>query len=79
MFNATFNNITVTLIVHTCIVASILMMEENRVPEKNTDLPQLTDKQYHIIKVVSSTTRHERNCKVYILQIKQNTITQGVY
>ena len=37
VFNATFNNI------------SVLLMEETEHPEKTTDLPQFTDKLYHIM------------------------------
>jgi len=43
MFNATFNNISVTM------WRSVLLVEENRVPEKTSDLPQVTDKFYHIM------------------------------
>ena len=42
MFNATFNNISVIL------WPSALLVEETGVPEKTIDLPQVTDKLYHI-------------------------------
>jgi hypothetical protein len=42
-FNATFNNISVIL------WRSVLLMEETRVAEKIIDLPQVTDKLYHIM------------------------------
>ena len=41
-FNATFNNISVIW------WQSVLLVEETRVPEKTTDLSQVTDKLYHI-------------------------------
>ena len=43
VFNATFNNISV---ISWC---SVLLVEETRVPEKTTDLPQVTDKLYEFI------------------------------
>ena len=44
VFNATFNNISVIL------WQSILLVEETGVPGKiPTDLPQVTDKLYHIM------------------------------
>ena len=43
VFNATFNNISVIL------WRSVLLVEENGVTEKTTDMPQVTDKHYHII------------------------------
>jgi hypothetical protein len=44
MFNATFNNIPLIS------WRSVLLMEETRVSgEKKTDLPQVTDKLYHIM------------------------------
>ena len=44
VFNATFNNISVIS------WWSLLLVEETRVPEDKTiDLPQVTDKLYHIM------------------------------
>ena len=45
VFNATFNNISVIS------WRSVLLVEETRVPKENyrTDLPQVTDKLYHIM------------------------------
>jgi uncharacterized membrane protein len=43
VFNATFNNISVIS------WRSVLMVEETEVPLENSDLPQITDKLYHII------------------------------
>jgi hypothetical protein len=43
VFNATFNNISVIS------WRSVLLVEETEVPRENTDLPQITDKLYHII------------------------------
>ena len=43
MFNATFNNISVIS------WQSVLLVEETGVPRENTDLPQVTDKLYHIM------------------------------
>ena len=51
VFNATFNNISVIS------WRSVLLVEETGIPEKTTNLPQVTDKLYHIINVVSSTHR----------------------
>ena len=42
VFNATFNNISAIL------WRSVLLVEETRVPEKNTDL-RVADKLYHIM------------------------------
>ena len=41
VFNATFNNISVR--------SSVLLVEEPEYTEKTTDLPQVTDKIYHIM------------------------------
>jgi len=43
VFNATFNNISVISCRH------VLLVEETGVPEKTTDLSQLTDKLFHIM------------------------------
>jgi hypothetical protein len=42
LFNATFGNISVIS------WRSVLLVEETGVPEKTTDLPQVTDKLYQI-------------------------------
>jgi len=42
MFNVTFNNISAISWL------SVLLVEETGVPEKTTDLSQVTDKLYHI-------------------------------
>ena len=42
VFNTTFNNISVIS------WRSVLLVEETKYPEKTTDLPQVTDKLYHI-------------------------------
>jgi len=44
VFNATFKSISV-ISCHSW--RSVLLVEENGNPEKNTDLPQVTDKLYH--------------------------------
>ena len=43
VLNATINNISV---ISWC---SVLLVEKSRVPEKTTDLPQVTDKLYEFI------------------------------
>ena len=43
VFNATFNNISIIL------WQSVLLAEETEYPVKTTDLPQVTDKFYHIM------------------------------
>jgi len=52
VFNSTFNNISVIW------WRSVLLVEKTGVPEKTTDLSQVTDTLSH--NVVSSTPRHER-------------------
>jgi hypothetical protein len=42
VFNATFDNISVISL------RSVLMVEETGVPGESTNLPQVTDKLYHI-------------------------------
>jgi hypothetical protein len=49
VFNTTFNNISAIS------WRSVLLVESNRVPGENHDLPQVIDKLYHII--ISSTER----------------------
>ena len=43
VFNATFTNISVISWL------SVLLVEETGVPEKTIDLPEVTDKLYHIM------------------------------
>ena len=43
VFNTTFNNISVISL------WSVLLVEDTRVPGENIDLPQVTDKLYHIM------------------------------
>jgi hypothetical protein len=43
VFNATFNNISVIS------WRPVLLVEETALPGKTTDLPQVTDKLYHIM------------------------------
>ena len=50
VFNATFNNASVIS------WWSVLLVEEIEVPEKTTDLPQVTDKLYHIVFTLVSST-----------------------
>jgi hypothetical protein len=42
VLNATFNNISAIL------WRSVLLVEETEDPEKTTDMPQVTDKLYHM-------------------------------
>ena len=50
LFNATFINIS-------CISwRSILLLEQTEYPEKTTDLPQVTDKLYHILFLIYTHT-----------------------
>ena len=44
VFNATFNN--------------VLLVAETGIPQKTTDLPQVTDKLYHIMYLVSPDDRY---------------------
>ena len=48
VFNATFNNISVIS------WWSVLSVEKAEAPEKTTDLPQVTDKLYHIMLYTST-------------------------
>ena len=43
VFNATFNNISIIS------WRSVLLVDETGIPEKNTDLSQVTDKLYRIV------------------------------
>jgi hypothetical protein len=55
VFNATFSNISVVS------WRSVLLVEEARVPEKTTDLPQVTDKLYQ--QGVLNTTLCDKVCQ----------------
>ena len=68
VFNATFNNASVIS------WWSVLLVEEIEVPEKTTDLPQVTDKLYHIVfTLVSSTPWPE--CMQSVL----NLLTEDIF
>jgi hypothetical protein len=54
MFYTNFNNIS-----DTCISwRSVLLVKETGVPEENTDLPEVTDKSYHIQAALSGIRTH---------------------
>jgi hypothetical protein len=48
VFNANFSSFSIILSWR-----SVLLVEETGVPEKTTDLSQVTDKLYHLMNVVS--------------------------
>ena len=60
VFNATFNNISVIS------WRSVLLMEETKYTRETTDLPQVTDKLYHIMLYTSSWAGFELITSVVI-------------
>jgi hypothetical protein len=84
VINATFNNISVIS------WQSVLLLEETRVPEINTDLPQVTDsdKVYQLLAhgrwfspgtPASSTTKTDRHdIAEILLKVALNTINKSI-
>jgi hypothetical protein len=60
VFNATFNNISVIS------WRSVLLLEETEVPGEHHDLPQVTDKLYHIMLYTTPWSRFELTTSVVI-------------